>query len=72
MFWGDHNPSADGAVTPYNGSDNPSGGSPRRAGLAEARFHNPPKLPYHQTDESALTSIHTPQQHNENATLTHV
>ena len=34
MFWGDHNPSANGAVTPYNGSDSPSGGSSRRAGLA--------------------------------------
>jgi len=37
VFWGDHNPSANGAVTPYYGSGSPSDGSSRRAGLAGVR-----------------------------------
>ena len=56
MFWGDHNPSANGAVTPYYGSDSPSDGSSRRAGLAGVGFFNRPQHTPHQLAESALTA----------------
>ena len=61
MFRGDHNLSANGAVTPSHGSDSPSDGSRRRTGLVQTlRFNRLPRL-LQQTAESASISRRTLQ-----------